>query len=113
MVHLLLETPHVPASGPVQMSSPFSSGGLRDVRLEGHPEGKDGVRTMKIMRSLAAVPAPGKNAQSTIECTALQLSYTLKDGVLALKGFSKEGPTSWGQLEFTLPATEITFRAVR
>lgn len=102
MVHLLLETVAGTSSSSQAMSvSKTTSGGFRDVNLQQQGD----ARTMMITRSPFATPVQ--------EDSALKLAYTLKDGTLVLRGFSKEKPTDWGQLKCTLPSTDITFHVVR
>ena len=104
-VKLSLATP-IEGNTDRNSSSSMSTGGLRDVTLSE----KDGVKTITIKRSIDTVEKPGKNTQRILDRTAISFTYELKGNKLTLKGFSKDMPTSWGQLGFTVPQEEIVFK---
>jgi hypothetical protein len=104
-VKLLLATP-VNGDPGAPSQSYLSTGGFRDVRLAE----EESVRTMTITKSLDTVERPNKNTARALARTAVAFDYSLKGDSLTLKGFSKEQPTKWGQLEFTVPETTITFQ---
>jgi hypothetical protein len=84
----------------------MSTGGFRDVTLAE----KDGKKSIMIKRSLDAVEKPHKNTQRVIDRTAITYNYEIKGNTLTLKGFSTDKPTAWGQLSFTVPSVDITFK---
>jgi len=104
-VKLSLATP-IEGNAGTSSSSIVSTGGFRDVRLEE----KDGARTITITRSIDTVEKPNKNTQRVLDRSAITFEYELKGDSLTFKGFSKDKPTAWGQLGFTVPNTEITFK---
>lgn len=104
-VKLSLATP-IEGNTDRSSSGSMSTGGFRDVTLTE----KDGVKTITIKRSLDTVEKPGKNTQRILDRTAISFTYEMKGDKLTLKGFSKEKPTSWGQLSFTVPQEEIVFK---
>jgi hypothetical protein len=84
----------------------MSTGGLRDVTLAE----MDGKKSITIKRSIDTVEKPNKNTQRILDRTAITFDYELKGNALTLKGFSTEKPTDWGQLSFTVPNADITFK---
>jgi hypothetical protein len=104
-VKLSLATP-IEGNADRSSNSVMSTGGLRDVTLAE----KDGKKSITIKRSIDTVEKPNKNTQRILDRTAISYNYEIKGNTLILKGFSTEKPTAWGQLSFTVPSADITFK---
>ena len=107
-VKLLLASPKQGVKGVAEVSVSVGVSN-RDVRLQE----KDGVRTITMTRSPATIDHPNAKTERILATFySCSFGYVLNGDTLTLKGFSKEG-TKWGNLEFTVPAGEVTFKAVK
>jgi hypothetical protein len=109
-VTLLIETPPQGVKGVFEASASFGASDAREVRLQE----TDGVRTITMRRGPESVGGAisKEKREQILNRSAISFPYQLKGDTLTLQGFPK-GVTKWGSLEFTVPETDIKFKAVR
>jgi serine/threonine protein kinase len=92
---------------PLSVSSSLGDADYRDVHLSE----KDGIRTMKMVRSIETVDRPNaKTARILDEHFSTLVRYEMRDDRLVLLDLPSDQPMDWGVSTFILPQPGITLR---
>jgi tRNA A-37 threonylcarbamoyl transferase component Bud32 len=103
----LMSSITVSAVLPLSASSTLGDADYRDVRLSE----KDGVRTMKIVRSLDTVDRPKARTAAILDKHFSTLvRYELREDRLILLDLPVDRPLDWGDSTFVMPQPGITLR---
>ena len=103
----LMSSITAPEGLPLSVSSSIGDAEHRDVHLRE----KDGIRTMKMVRSIETVARPNaKTARILDQHFSTLVRYELRDDRLILLDLPVDRPLDWGDSTFIMPQSTITMR---